>query len=148
MVFSRSESDTLDALVCGRDVDASCFGPADAPPPFVALEHADPAYAYYLAELLLCFAFEHEGKRHECFFVEYLWPSDLQHDGTEKSRDKDGVSLWTRYGFPPVSTYEVRPVEQVHFRPALFEPPSFVAPTTASAQRYRWVLCDDIYGNF
>ena len=112
----------------------------------MALAHDDPAYRYFFAEMLLCFTFVHEGTRHECCLVEYLWPSDLQHDCSEKARDKDGVNLWTKYAFPPRSSFEVCPVDQILFRPALFEPPPF-RPGTNQKPSY-WVLNEDIYGNF
>ena len=59
---------------------------------------------------------------------------------------QDGVSLWTEYRRTPHPKYEVRPVQQVLFRPALFEPPPFATPGPG-AKPY-WVLCDNIYGNF
>lgn len=108
----------------------------------MALDHNDPAYVYFFGQLLLCFSLEHEGRRHECCFVEYLWPDRAG----LRSREDDGVPLVTEYFHVKRKAYEVRPVEQVLFCPQLVDPPMIHAPRRNTDASY--FLNEDLYGNF
>ena len=83
-----------------------------------------------------------------CWSFRASWIS-REHSGHRakhvKSRENDGVPLWTRYVRTKRALYEVRPVEQVIFVPHLVVPPAFNEP--GPAREYR-VLNEDVYGNF
>ena len=98
---------------------------------------ADPHYKYFFGELLLCFIFAHEDRKHECVFVEYLWPDDLKFEGT---------SLVTRYTHMPKRMLAVLSVSAVEFVAPLFTVSPMGVPLP-NARTIR-VLNDDIYGNF
>ena len=48
--------------------------PKGTPKHFVALDHDDPGFKYFLGELLLCFTCVHQGVVHELCYIHYLWP--------------------------------------------------------------------------
>ena len=125
-----------------RTIPARCFKSPGARKAFVALEHSDPVYVYFFGQLLLCFSFEHEGQRHECCFVEYVWPGRTG----LRSREDDGVPHLTEYFHVSRKLYEVRPVEQVLFCPLLFDPPMLHSPRRNTDPSY--FLDEDNLGNF
>ena len=138
---------------CGarRLIDASCFAAdANAAPHYVAIDHDDEEYKYYLGELLLCFELKHAGQTHQCCLVMYLWPdyNQAHDDEIPLYVAADGKSLYTRYVDRRWSweepTYAVVSVHTVHFRAPLVTPPP---PPTARTGAYL-VLNDDVYGNY
>ena len=62
------------------------------------VRHDDPSCKHYFAKLLLCFAVTHEGQRHQCCMIEYLYRALGQ---------EDGVPLETMYGTLRRKLYEV-----------------------------------------
>ena len=133
--------DVLRKIKAAHTLDASWFGREGAAKHFASIEHDDPAYVYFLGELLLCFTFKHEGKRHDCCYIRYWWP-DVDE---RKLPAGDGISLQTRYVLRKAHMYEVVPVSRVQFRANLVEPPAF--RDNDATKHYR-VLNDDIYWNF
>ena len=128
-----------------RSIDASCFMPKGTPKHFVALDHDDPGFKYFLGELLLCFTCVHQGVVHELCYIHYLWPSTPRGQPVTTA-DEDGLPLETRYSFTPRPLYAIVSVSAVLYRAPLISPPSF-APPGPGARRF-WVLNEDIYGNF
>ena len=122
-MLHRTSTSPTPPTRASRTIESSCFtGQPDAAKQFVALERDDPGYRYFFGELLLCFAVTHEDERHECCFVEYVWPADVF------TREKDGLPLQTKYVHTAKGMYVVRPVEQVLFSPPLVTPPAFFEP--------------------
>ena len=133
--------EVLRKVKAARTLDASWFGREGTAKHFASIEHDDPAYVYFLGELLLCFTFVHEGERHDCCYIRYWWP-DVDE---RKLPAGDGISLQTRYVLRKAHMYEVVPVSRVQFRANLVEPPAF--RDNDATKHYR-VLNDDIYWNF
>ena len=132
------------ALAARRTIDATCFGPPDAPWRFVSLKHDDDGYVYYFGILHLCFTVKIGDETHECILVEYVWPDMQQY----KTRADDGIPLYTRYVRTPTKLYEVLNVERVLNCAPLVAPPRFGPPPRNPQLREHWVLNEDVYGNF
>ena len=125
-----------------RTIDASCFGPPDAPRRFVSIEHDDDGFVYFFGQLLICFSFVYRGVHQEAIFAEYVWPGEPGHAGI-RTRDEDGISLVTKYTHTPRKLYEVLDLRKVLCCAPLVTPLPLREPRSNCRPYY--VLNDDIY---
>ena len=122
-----------------RTVNASCFAMEEGRPPhYVDVDHeACTVWKHYFGALRLCFEITHEGRTHQCCFVEYVWP------GPEL---EDGEPLKTKYLTLSRKCYEVVDVQSVLYRAPLVTPPPLHEPGPGA--RAYVVLNNDIYINW
>ena len=105
--------------------------------------HAGVRTQDLLGEVNLCFTITHQGVRHECIMITYVWP-DV---GDDELPEADGLSLKTRYTFRGAASTlrEVVAASRVLYRAPLVQPPPFRA---AQPVKEFWVLNDDMYRSF
>ena len=82
-------------IAAAPTINATWFGVKGTAPHFVSIRHDDAHYKYYFGELLSGFTFVHNGTRHECIYVRYIWPDVLDIELPAA----DGISLKTKYIF-------------------------------------------------